>query len=88
MADPTGIFLQNMINGIYITAQTKILQKPFVQMVQEVCIKTDPKPLFCGFPEDLKVRSISASGTGQTYTYTSSFGSLPTVYGTSTTTTT
>lgn len=71
MAYPTCIFLQNMINEVYITTSNKIPHKPFVQMVQEVCVKTDPKPLFCEFPEDLKLKSISNSGTAQTYTYTS-----------------
>lgn len=75
-----------MIDEIYITNQSKIPQKSFIETVQEVCINTEPKPLFCEFPEDLKFKSSSDSGTVQTYTYTS-LASPSVGFGTSTTTT-
>lgn len=76
-----------MINGAYIATPTRILQKPFVQAVQEVCIKSDPKPLFCQLPSGLKIKPIFNSGTVQSYTYTSSLASVYTGSITSSTTT-
>lgn len=74
-------------SDIYITVPTLVLDNPLIEIVEEVCKKKDPPPLFCGLPEDLKLKSIENSGTIQTSTPTNSFRSVASGYGTSTTTT-
>lgn len=76
-----------MIDQILISAPKIVQQKPLIAVVQEVCEETDPKPLFCEIPEDLRLKPITNSGTVQTYTITSSSTASGYV-GTSTTTTT
>lgn len=75
------------IGDLYITIPKEVPKKPLVVVVEEICIKTEPKPLFCEIPEDLKLKPFSNSGTVQTYTITSSMASGASGYGTSTTTT-
>ena len=74
-------------NGVYITSLKTIPQKPLIEAVQEVCQETEPKPIFCEIPEDLKLKSSDNTGTVQTFTITSSVNSGASGYGTSTTTT-
>lgn len=69
----------------YITSPNPIPQKPVVEVVQKICEKIEPKPLFCEFPEELRFRPFSNSGSVQTYTITTSSGASG--YGTSITTT-
>lgn len=59
-------------------------QKPFIEVVQKLCEGAEPKPIYCELPDELKLRSMEASGTVQTYTYTTSTMAS----GTSTSTTT
>lgn len=77
-----------IIEEIYITTPKISLQKPLIEAVEEICIDTVPKPLFCELPEDLRLKSFSYSGSAQTYTVTSSMISGASGYGTTTTTTT
>ena len=72
-------------DDVYITAPKIVLQKPLVEIVQELCKETEPKPIFCEIPEDLKLKTPN-SGT-QTSTITSSINSVASGYGASTTTT-
>lgn len=69
----------------YITVYKIVPQKPLVEVIQELCEKAEPKPLYCELPDDLRLRSMVASGTVQTYTYTNS---LATLSGVNTSTTT
>lgn len=69
----------------YIASLNPIPQKPLVEVVQTVCEKIEPKPIFCELPEELRFKPIDNSGTVQTHTITSSSGASG--YGTSTTTT-
>lgn len=77
-----------LIDGVYITIPKIAPQKPLIEVVQELCKETEPKPIFCEIPEDLKLKSSNNSGTAQTFTITSSMTSGASGYGTSTTTTT
>lgn len=77
-----------IIDGVYITAPKIVPQKPLIEVVQELCKETEPEPIFCEIPEDLKLKSSNNSGTTQTFTITSSITSGASGYGTSTTTTT
>ena len=76
-----------LLLSAYTLYSEQVPQKSFIQTVQEICIETEPKPLFCELPDDLKIKSASYSGTTQTYTITSSMISLARVGNTSTTTT-
>ena len=75
-----------IIGETIITTPQYIPPKPVVEIILEVCKDTEPKPIFCEIPDDLGLKSLSNSGTIQTYTITTS-GSLASGYGTSTTTT-
>ncbi len=69
----------------YITAADKVVQKkPPVIRYFEWCQDQDPKPVYCELPEFSK--PLANPGTQQTYTYTTSMVSLPSI-GTSSTTT-
>lgn len=74
-----------ILEEAYFTIPKVTSQKPLAEVVVEMCEETDPKPLYCEIPEDLKLKSMTLSGTAQTYTYTTF---LPTVSGTTTSTTT
>lgn len=76
-----------VIGDLYFTSAKPMPPKTLGESVQEICIKTEPKPLYCELPDDLKLKSITASGTTQAYTYTSSMVSLSSLGTTSTTTT-
>lgn len=76
-----------MIGDLYFDPTKTMPPKMLAESFQEICFKTEPKPIFCEIPEDLKLKPLSASGTTQTYTYTSSMVSLPSLGTTSTTTT-
>ena len=69
-----------------ITAPIKVYPKPLVVLVHEICEEVEPKPLFCEIPEDLQVKSVSSTGTAQTYTITSSMATTSISLGTTTTT--
>lgn len=75
-----------IIDPTYITAPNPVTKKPLSEVVQQVCEKIDPKPIFCELPEELRFKPFDNSGSIQTYTITSSSGASG--YGTSTTTTT
>lgn len=75
-----------LISDLYLTVPKASLEKPLIEVIDEFCKEVEPKPLYCEWPDELKLKSIDASGTVQTYTYTSSLGSAS-GYGTSTTTT-
>lgn len=74
-----------MINNIYFYRTMPLHQSSLAEVFEEICLKSEPKPLFCEIPEDLKTRTNSSYGTAQTYTYTSSMVSFSSI---STTTTT
>ncbi len=44
---------------------------------EELCEKIEPKPLFCELSDELKLRSVSFTGTALTYTSIS----VPTISG-------
>lgn len=75
-------------NGIFLTTPYQIPKKSFIEVVEEICKKTEPTPFFCELPEDLKLKTIETSGTVQTYTYATSYASTASGYSSSTTTTT
>ena len=74
-----------MISDLYFVSAKPIPPRTLGETVQEICIKTEPKPLYCELPDDLKLKS--SVGTTQTYTYTSSMISLSSLGTRSTTTT-
>lgn len=76
-----------IIMDTYINSPTKVCNKPIFEVIQEVCL-TDPKPIYCELPGELKLKSVSSSGTVQTYTYSASIMSNASEFGTSSTTTT
>lgn len=63
-----------MINDLYFILARPLISKTIVETIQEICIKTEPKPFFCESPDDLKLR-FSNEGTILTYTTTSSSAS-------------
>ncbi len=67
----------------YISVQRMGIQKPIDAYV-EICENTDPRPIYCELPDNLKVINHSGSETVQYYTLASSFASLPSL-GTTTT---
>jgi len=73
------------MNDPYFILEKSLTQKALGEVVQEICLKTEPKPLFCELPDDLKLR-FSYGGTTPTYTTTSSLAS-GSIMGTSATTT-
>ena len=73
-----------ILEEAYIISPKIAPQKPLIEAVQELCEETEPKPIYCELPDELKLRSIETSGTVQIYTYTTS----TMVSGTSTSTTT
>jgi hypothetical protein len=75
-----------LIQGLYITAPKSTEMKPLIEVVHEFCEENEPKPLYCELPDELKLKTVDASGTAQTYTYTNSLATTP-AFGTSTTTT-
>lgn len=76
-----------IVTDIYINSPTMACNKPFFEVIREICL-TDPKPIFCEIPDDLKLKFVSSFGTAQTYTYSASFMSNASGFGTSPTTTT
>ncbi len=78
--------LNMMLPNTYIEPVKIYIDKPFIVEWDALCQKVNPPPVFCELPDELKLRSISSSGTVETYTFTSSMVSLASV-GTSTTTT-
>ncbi len=61
-----------IIDEININAPKIVSQKPLIEMVQELCEETEPKPVYCELPDELRLRPMEASGTVQAYTYTTS----------------
>ena len=47
-----------MIDHTNITLQKILTTKSGIEIVNEICIESDKDPLFCQFPEDLKLKSI------------------------------
>lgn len=69
-------------NAFFVNApKSPIRQNSLAAIVEEIC-KNDPKPLFCELPDDLKLKSISYSGT-LTYSY-NSLATTTTISGTAT----
>lgn len=75
-----------MIDSLYLTSVKPLPIKTFGEAVQEICVKTEPKPLFCELPGELKLKFSYQGTTATTYTTTSSLAS-GTAFGTTTTTT-
>ena len=48
--------------AFYINVQD-VNNKPFTEVVYELCEEIEPTPIYCELPDDLKFRSIDASGT-------------------------
>jgi hypothetical protein len=74
-----------ILENTYIIPATKPVNKPLAEIMQEIC-ETDPKPICCELPNDLRFKSVSSSGTSQMYTYVTTTSSV--MVGTSTSTTT
>lgn len=64
-----------MLDQLYISIYRSTSSKTLGEIVNGICIKEDPKPLFCELPDDLKLRSASSTGTAPHY----SLISLPSI---------
>ena len=52
-----------MITDLYIIQAKPAPQQTLTEAVREICIKTEPKPLFCEIPDDLKIKTYYNFGT-------------------------
>lgn len=72
-----------MITDLYLSQSKPIEPPSFIEKTHiEICVKPDPKPIYCESPDELGRRSYISLGT-TTYTITNSQGP-----GTTTSTTT